>query len=230
MTAKGFQYVPIDLATATTAAEIDISNRRADLPYDVSVEGSNYVPMAELPAAPFDNDAYANTLEVGEREAWSNAALGDFDDTTNVILPGGISFDLPKDGCLTEGRVSTFGSIEAAIGFEAGLSRIRIDARLRTEADEQVIAAMSAWSECVEKVTGRTFAHFSDARRSAYEDPSVSQDLAVADADCTQSTQLGQVYNRTLAGYTEDLIDENAAQLETYETSILAALDQAKAG
>lgn len=228
MSAKGFQYVPLDLATATAAVDSDLANRRTDLPYDMSIEGSDYMPLIDAPAPAFDNDAYANSLEPGERQAWSDAALGNFDDTINVVLPGGISFDFPKDGCLTEGRVSTFGSIEAAIGFEGGLSRIRIDSRLRTEADQEVIAAISNWSDCMRKSTGRTFAHFSDARRSAYADSSVSKAVATADASCTASTGLGEAYNRTLARHTQELIDENASQLEAYSTSILAALDEAK--
>ena len=227
MARSGFQYIALDLATATAISEAETANRRVDLPINPGVEGTGYQPLAEVPSRTFDNDAYARSLGESERQAWANAGLGSFDDVTTVVLPGGISFDIPNDGCLTEGRTTVFGSIEAALGFEAGLSRVRIDAHGRTTADEAVVAAMTEWSACMLERTGQQFRDFSQARRIASEDPTRSLSIAEADAACTIQTGLRDVYVSVLAANTQVLIDENLPLLEQYSESISDAIARA---
>lgn len=230
MQERGFQYVPIDLAVATAMASADDYDDIAAWPIDPAVESAGYRLPAVDDDAPFDNDAYARSLEPAQMQAWSDAALGDFDETVSVSTPDGESFEVPVDGCLSESRVATFGSIENAIMYEVGLSTIELEAASRTRSDPSVVDALSAWSTCMKESTGYNFTDFSEARALVRGDASKNGVIAPADAECTTKTGLDKTYRDVNARKLDEVIDANLGRLEAFDAELAKIIANATSG
>jgi hypothetical protein len=228
MSARGFQYVPIDLATATAESAATLANRRVDYPFDPSVEGSTYAPLTVAPAPSVNNDVYARTLPPSESAAWADAALGDFDDAVHVQLPTGDVLDIPKKGCLTEGRVRVFGSLEDDAMFEAGIGNLRTTAIVRTLAEPSVADALNGWVSCMHDATGRDFDSFDQARNYAYAHQREAQVIAKADGICTASSSLRSTFVLRLNEIMAAILDENLGTLEDYDSRVKIAVETAK--
>ena len=225
---QGFQYVPVDLATSVSQASAATANRRVDLPFDPSTEGLGYAPL-EMPLAPAtNNDVYAQSLPAAEQSAWAAAALGDLENSVEIVLPGGDRLRMPKDGCIAAGRVQVYGSLEVAGFFEAGLSSLRTGIRLRTLSSPEFNDAMQLWISCMQEQTGRRFDSFDQARNLAYGNPQESQSIANADASCTDSSALRDVYKAVHARATEAVINENLGTIEAFADQRQAAVARAE--
>lgn len=226
MSRQGFQFVPLDLATATAIAEARTDEQRADLPIDGAVETKGYVQPRLAPAREYDNDAYANALDAEARDTWGRAALGDFGDAVTVDLPDGNQVSIPKSGCLSEARVALYGSIEDAVMFEMGVSGMRFVARTTADADPDVGSARAAWESCM-SASGWTFEHFTQARQYAAQHPDEASSVWSADRSCTASSGLREVFVRVLQRSIEDVVASNLGLIEQYESSVEVAIDRA---
>jgi hypothetical protein len=220
MARKGFQYVPIDLATAIAMESSSDYEEIAGFPIDLKLEPSGYRPAPVEITRPFDNDAYAHSLGTAEQEAWSVAALGDFDDTVSVATPDGMSFEIPKQGCLAEARMQIFGSLDSAVIYEVGISAIDRQAAAITRSDQAIIDAVAAWSTCMKETTGYEFADFTEARAFVRENASMNGVIAPADAVCTARTGLADIYSETKARNLQATIDANIGLLETFSSQL----------
>jgi hypothetical protein len=228
MADHGFRYVPIDVATAEAESAATIANRRADLPYDSAVEGASYALPRKGPPRTFDNDAYVRGLAPSEQSAWGSAALGDPEDAVEIQVPQG-TLSLPRKGCLTEGRVKVFGSLENAAQFLAGLANFRTGAIIAALAEPAVSEALGEWRTCVHSRTGRDFESFDQARQYAYDHAADAQSIAGADSDCTGSSALGSTFSAAFQRQLDQAINDNIGELEGYTEGLAVALANAKA-
>lgn len=226
MAREGFQFVPLDLATAIGIAEAREDERRADLPIDDAAEATGYIQPRVDPGRAFDNDAYANSLNDAARDAWSRAALGDFGDAITVNMPDGNQVSIPKAGCLSEARVALYGSVEDAMMFEMGIAGMRVAAMMTADADPDVVTARADWVRCM-SASGWTFEHFTQARQYAYQHPDEALSVWTADRTCSRSSGLRDAFGRALQQSVEDLVDENLGLIEQYESSVDQAIDRA---
>ncbi len=230
---EGFKYEP-----PRREPTIDPMIERPELTVDRARQLGYRVPELDVDTDPEEQVYFDSLGEQGKRE-WETAFFGSGENMISINTSSG-RLSTSVDGCIAEASATIAGDVKTALGWEAAfdeLSRIRSEARDRTEADGAVQQALEEWRRCMHS-EGYEVDTFEDAFSLATEippvedgdtrsaEPSADEDavtaedgpasqweieIAVADATCRDTSGYRDVY---------------AERLSVHENEVLAANEQ----
>lgn len=225
MRAQGFQFYEPSLEVFQSSIASSEQARRANFPFNTSVEGPRYAPIrSELLDS--RNDEYLATLSDGEVEAYNRAAAGSWDDTASFEVVG-VSMQTPRGGCVSEARRALYGSVEQ--GLSAEFVTANFDGLIlnTVRADRTVIDAENAWSDCM-SASGYDFAQFEAARAAANQTPEVAEGVAAADGLCVVTSGLGVTFATAYSSERQMVLEQNTEAVRSLDGALEKALTRAE--
>jgi len=147
---------------------------------------------------------FANSLSETERTRFFNDLIPD-GPMVDIIGPDGSVLSQRADGgCFGEAIAALNPLYDSQEALRQTLDGDTMQSAWEAaSARPEVVAALSSWSECVERTVGESAATPNElARRYAFEDGAPTaheKDVALADANCQQQVDLWHVYHAALA-------------------------------
>lgn len=227
MEAAGFEWIYLDPGMALSAAQNRDASYQGEFPIDPAVEVEGYATPSSVLRPDRTNDDVARELGESQRAAYSAAFFGpSSDDGTTVDLLGGGSFGVSDSGCLALGRTEVFGSLEAALEYEAGDANRTLAARQRALSDPDVQSALEEWQSCMASA-GFSYEHFGQARASAANDvASAASAIHRADVGCTESSDLSDRFLRGYEAALGELHGQAGAELQERQALVRQAIER----
>lgn len=227
MEAAGFEWIYLDPGSTLAAARSRDASYRGEFPVDAVVESEAYADPGHVQRPDRTNDDVARELGESQRAAYNVAIFGPAsDDGTTVDMLGGGSFGVSDSGCLALGRTEVFGSLEAALEYEAGDANRTLAARQRALSDPAVQSALEEWRACMASA-GFSYEHFGQARSAAASEAAAAASaIHRADVGCTESSDLRR---RFLQGYEAalgELYEQAGAELLDRQRLVRQAIDR----
>jgi len=224
MADRGFVWNTTPLDQLVTQAKSTIAERNQQFPYDVNVEGLTYTPV--LPSGR-TGDGTPPGLSEAELASYSAAMVGSWEEVISVEVLGA-TLETSADGCVTEGRIAVYGSLDVAYFVESeGPNAITRAANLARRSPE-VVPVLESWSECMSE-RGYLFDDFTYARSAGLASPEGGQDIANADSECTNQVDLLSAFNREFSAQLAVFQDEHLGELERLGAARALAVERAKA-
>ena len=148
-------------------------------------------------------DTYAAGLSPAENQRFGEDLMGGPSDVVPFTAPDGSVIGGTQNGGCFRVRSERFGDGYLSQQYTAPFDVVRNNAVSAAATAPALVAALSAWSECMQTSVGETAASPDElARRySPFEgSPTVREkQVAVADADCERQVDLWTVYNTAIA-------------------------------
>lgn len=183
-------------------------------------------------------DVYVRSLSPAERKEWG-AAFGGTDATWKDVQGG---FSINTEGCLTAARKQVWGDVDAWSRIELSRQLVRNEIIDRTTQDKEFESAMTSWSICMgeqswqfESPTKAKESISDDYRQTELDDPASLEKvrlkeiaIAVADAECTATSELASTFNEVATAYSERLSKDDERLLLQSQELRTQAVERAK--
>lgn len=148
-------------------------------------------------------DTYAAGLSAAENQRFGEDMMGGPNDVVPFTAPDGSVVGGTQNGGCFRVRSERFGDGYLSQQYTAPFDEVRNKAVSAAATAPALVAALSAWSQCVQTSVGETAASPDElaGRYSPFEGSPTDREkqVAVADADCERQVDLWTVYNTAIA-------------------------------
>ncbi len=216
----GFEFQVASLPNDTLMAEPyghdDVELSRSE-GYGLERSSATRNESGEVPNVTDPNAAYTASLSPGRHQAFTEALFGPPTGRSgSADLPDGTSIGFPLEGCLADARGELYDDGEAYMSAVSIIDNLATEVQTRVTAHDDYIRARDQWRRCM-KDRGYAVERPSDAVDLAFAEGNLSEiEIAVADAECSQSSSLVTTAERLEAQVWVDVLDDNAEVIAGY--------------